>query len=317
MLPAWKQLNLRPLFTVINDLPTDLHQLWASLPLLLSVCLSVTVITTNRPLPAVGIATIATVCLSVTVITTDRPPPSLPVLLFISKFWYLQNNYASLWNFDLEHFARARHLLQHVINLLGKSDAQQDNLDHRRSTKLTAPATVGKYMRNKYQLSQTDPCDSSCCGQSLTISRTGPSAIADTCFAYICGLFLLLRLKAVDQFWHWISHLADSPRYVWSIVDIMPPAIKKVAHTRLPRVGFRSWSHFLAVSLQVTWVINPEVGCHYFPPGLQLPPQPLSINFAAWWTEARWVWTVYLRLLPDSVTTAIWTQALLRLSPTC
>ena len=49
----------------------------------------------------------------------------------------------------------------------------------------------------------------------------------------------------------------------------------KVAHTRLPSVGFRSWSRFLAVSLQVTWVINPAVGCHYFPPGLQLPPQPL------------------------------------------
>ena len=48
-----------------------------------------------------------------------------------------------------------------------------------------------------------------------------------------------------------------------------------VAHTRLPSVGFRSWSRFLAVSLQVTWVINPAVGCHYFPPGLQLPPQAL------------------------------------------
>ena len=53
--------------------------------------------------------------------------------------------------------------------------------------------------------------------------------------------------------------------------------IKKVAHTRLglPSVGFRSWSRFLAVSLQVMWVINPAVGCHYFPPDLQLPPQPL------------------------------------------
>ena len=50
---------------------------------------------------------------------------------------------------------------------------------------------------------------------------------------------------------------------------------KKVAHTRLPSVGFRSWSRFLAVSLQVTRIINPTVGCHYFPPGLQLPPQPL------------------------------------------
>ena len=49
----------------------------------------------------------------------------------------------------------------------------------------------------------------------------------------------------------------------------------KVAHTRLPSVGFRSLSRFLAVSLQVTWVINPTIGCHYFPTGLQLPPQPL------------------------------------------
>jgi len=48
---------------------------------------------------------------------------------------------------------------------------------------------------------------------------------------------------------------------------------KKVVHTRLTSVGFRSWSRFLAVSLQVMWVINPAVGCYYFPPGL--PPQPL------------------------------------------
>ena len=37
-------------------------------------------------------------------------------------------------------------------------------------------------------------------------------------------------------------------------------------------------------------------------------------NFAAWWTDAQCVWTVCLRLLPDSIATAIWTQALLRLS---
>ena len=82
----------------------------------------------------------------------------------------------------------------------------------------------------------------------------------------------------------------------------------KVAHTRLPSVGFRSWSRFLAVNLQVAWVINPAVGCHYFPPGLQLLPATLkraATNFAAWWTEARWVWTVCLRLLPDSDAAAI------------
>jgi len=48
----------------------------------------------------------------------------------------------------------------------------------------------------------------------------------------------------------------------------------KVVHARLPSVGFRSWSRFLAVSLHVTWVINPVVGCHYFPPSLPLPSQP-------------------------------------------
>ena len=30
--------------------------------------------------------------------------------------------------------------------------------------------------------------------------------------------------------------------------------------------------------------------------------------FAAWWTEAQWVWTVCLRPLPGSVAAAIWTQ---------
>ena len=40
-----------------------------------------------------------------------------------------------------------------------------------------------------------------------------------------------------------------------------------------------------------------------------------ATNLAAWWTEAQWVWTVCLRLLPDSVATAIWTRTFMRLSP--
>ena len=40
-----------------------------------------------------------------------------------------------------------------------------------------------------------------------------------------------------------------------------------------------------------------------------------ATSLAAWWTEARRVWTVCLRLLPDSVAAAVWTQALLRPSP--
>ena len=61
----------------------------------------------------------------------------------------------------------------------------------------------------------------------------------------------------------------------WIVIIQLRELKVKVVHTRLPSVGFRSWSRFLAVSLQVTWVINPAVGCHYFPPGPQLPSQPL------------------------------------------
>jgi len=41
----------------------------------------------------------------------------------------------------------------------------------------------------------------------------------------------------------------------------------------------------------------------------------VAVNFAARWTEERWMWTVCLRLSPDSVAAAIRTRFLLRLSP--
>ena len=107
---------------------------------------------------------------------------------------------------------------------------------------------------------------------------------------------------------------------VWNSLPATLPDSKKVkvAHTRLPSVGFRSWSRFLAVSLQV--IVSHK-------PGGRLPllfARPAvthatlkraATNFAAWWTEAQCVWTVCLRLLPDSVATAIWTRAILCLSP--
>ena len=75
------------------------------------------------------------------------------------------------------------------------------------------------------------------------------------------------------------GHPCSSPTHetLWSLCrsTVRRTTNKKSAHTRLPSVGFRSWSRFLAVSLQVTWIINPAVCCYYFPPGLQLPPQPL------------------------------------------
>ena len=60
----------------------------------------------------------------------------------------------------------------------------------------------------------------------------------------------------------------------------------------------------LAVSLQVTRNINPAVGCHYFPPGLQLPSQPLrGLLPISLLGEQRH--NICLRLLPDSVAAAI------------
>ena len=50
----------------------------------------------------------------------------------------------------------------------------------------------------------------------------------------------------------WISQSINQ-----SVYQTWISRVKKVAHTRLPSVGFRSWSRYLAVSLQVTWVIKP------------------------------------------------------------
>ena len=62
---------------------------------------------------------------------------------------------------------------------------------------------------------------------------------------------------------------------------VVPHSIKSIRYGADPS--------FLAVSLQVTLVINPVVGCHYFPPGLRLlsqpkisPPCPIP-NYTVWW----------------------------------
>ena len=95
---------------------------------------------------------------------------------------------------------------------------------------------------------------------------------------------------------------------------------KKVAHIRLPSAELRSWSWFFVVSLQVTRVIHPAVGCHYFPLGPQLSLQtlrgliPISL-LGEQRHDGCEHWTVCLRLLPDSIAAAIWTGPRLCLSP--
>ena len=75
------------------------------------------------------------------------------------------------------------------------------------------------------------------------------------------------------------SFFAD--RKVFCRLSVGCPAFFHRCEVWVPRFPFPRFhrpcteSRFLAVSLQVTSVINPAVGCHYFPPGLQLPPRPL------------------------------------------
>jgi len=56
-----------------------------------------------------------------------------------------------------------------------------------------------------------------------------------------------------------------------------------------PSVGLRADPGVQAVSLQVPVSHPAAVGCHYFPPGLQLPSQPQSIT-ALWPVPSYTAW---------------------------
>jgi len=93
-------------------------------------------------------------------------------------------------------------------------------------------------------------------------------------------LSLLRRLTPGSVYRTYLQHHQSRSifRMFWTPQHspLLPSPPREVTNDKgSPHMGFRSWSLFLAVNLQVTWVINPAVGCHYFPPGLQLPSQPI------------------------------------------
>ena len=154
---------------------------------------------------------------------------------------------------------------------------------------------------------------------SLLISSSSVSAITAKSSAYsenrLYTREFKLQITKSDRQHSW--HQCQVTVYIHKQHELSASghlAVKKVkvAHTRLPSVGFSSWSRFSAVNLQVRWVINPAVG-HYFPPGLQLPPQPLRGLLPILLLGEHWH-VGCVRLLPDSVAAAIWTRALLHLS---
>ena len=161
----------------------------------------------------------------------------------------------------------------------------------------------------------------------LNISRRPAPGLAD---GWRCGTSMstlstvsraLARLSLRGGGWprvacHQSGRAAARITRIWSTEVTLTLPVRKIgkkgslAHTRLPSVGFRSWSRFLAVSLQ--WWRKHKPGGRL--PLLSARPtvtiatlKRTATNFAAWWTEVRWEWRVCLRLLPDSVTAAIWT----------
>jgi len=91
--------------------------------------------------------------------------------------------------------------------------------------------------------------------------KTYSASFSGTCQA------LLKSFRVVVQNWQNCLHI------FWTCSVLLRDAILKSKGSSYS-ITERSWSRFLAVSLQVTWNITPAVGCHYFPPGPQLPPQP-------------------------------------------
>ena len=94
------------------------------------------------------------------------------------------------------------------------------------------------------------------------------TALMSVLFCILCFDVQHINFRLWLFVWHLVSVVIVECLYCCNLY------LKKVAHTRLPSVGFRSWSQFLAVILQLTW-LKPVGCCHYFRPGLQLPPQLL------------------------------------------
>jgi len=145
---------------------------------------------------------------------------------------------------------------RHIINICNDNDETNSSL--------CAGDALGIYAEN--------------CGDDvseiLSLAGWDGSRLVDVpAHAYqpVTGLWLI----AYSLLWGALSKAAICPSVCLSHAQAEKDKKVKVTHTRLPSVGLWSWSRFSAVSLQVMWVINPVVGCHYFPPGLQLPTQPL------------------------------------------
>ena len=140
--------------------------------------------------------------------------------------------------------------------------------------------------------------------RGLDNSRAGQ--LADVTCDFACIVFVLLAASArprVVQSASWqsaswrirelSSYRQDARNGRNQSVSLLavPSDCKKVKVKAfpysIPSVGPGADPGVQAVSPQVT--VHPAVGCHYFPPGLRLPPQPQSIT-ALWPVPSYTAW---------------------------
>ena len=96
---------------------------------------------------------------------------------------------------------------------------------------------------------------------------------------FVCSMSQKVQILSTLTVFHLLWRMTN--------VNIIIIGIQVVSYL-ITSVGHGADSGFLAVSPQVTLVINPVVGCRYFPPGPQLLSQPkrsppwLVPNYTAW-----------------------------------
>jgi len=142
----------------------------------------------------------------------------------------------------------------------------------------------------------------------------------DACVgASSCGIWAGLRpplgsslaqRSVINQRWLtvYIATVASSSNETIQLLNCI--CCKNVAHTRLPTVPELIPIHGSQHAGDVSHRPGGRLPLLSARPAFTLATlKRAATNFAAWWTEARWVWTVCLRLLSDSVAAAIWTLA--------
>ena len=147
--------------------------------------------------------------------------------------------------------------------------------------------------------------------QGLCIGRMSVCLSRRSTAAAACGGFLLSALRgpeiSIDSCGRRAANAPRSRLVYWALLMRLASGVRMAGH------GLRIQAVISGVLTSSTDIIQLVILAVVAPlKKVKVALKRAATSFAAWWTEAQWVWTVCLRLLPDSVATAIWTRTLLR-----